>query len=187
MGATFSHTQLTNGGSQILPMIEGLQVEGALTSLSPFFGVCISPNHVLGIRFAYQQIQGMANNNEFLQHNYGGALFHRNYLALDSQGRFTLFNESSLAFAYGESQFQVGDLAGTTHTRNREMSITFHPGLSVSIMKHVSIDVSVGIGGVSLSDSRNYDGEQLIGKRTSLNTHLYINLLDISLGMTIHL
>lgn len=186
-GATISYAHLDSEDSQILPMVDGLQIEGSLTRISPFFGVCIAQNQVLGARLAYQAIGGMVDEAHLTQHSYAAAIFHRNYIGLDPQGRFALYNETRLEFAFGQNHFRVGNQAIDHYTKNRRLDITFHPGLAVYIMDHVSMDVSVGIGGVSLSDSRSYDGDQLLGRRTSLNTNFRINLLDISLGITVHL
>ena len=203
-GATLSYAHLDSDDSQFLLMIDGLQAECSMTRISPFFGVSYAKNQVLGARFAYQMIRGKVDNvsiqagdNEdysftlsnvdMLQRSYAGALFHRAYIGLDLQGRFALYNETRVEFAFGHNQFNFGGEALNQYTKNRQVGITFHPGVAVCIMNNVSMHASVGIGGVRLSDSRVFDGEQMLGKRTAMNANFRLNLLDISLGITLHL
>lgn len=203
-GATLSYAQLDSNDSQFMLMIDGLQAKCSMTRISPFFGVSYAKNQVLGVRFAYQQIGGSVDNvsiqagdNEdytftlsnvdLQQRSYSGALFHRAYIGLDLRGRFALYNETRVELAFGHNQFNFGGEALDQYTKNRQVGITFHPGVAVCIMNNVSMHASVGIGGVQLSDSRVFDGEQLLGKRTAMNANFRLNLLDISLGITLHL
>lgn len=203
-GATLSYAHLDSDDSQFMLMIDGLQAECSMTQISPFFGVSYAKNQVLGARFAYQMIRGTVDNvslqagdNEdytftlsnvdLLQRSYAGALFHRAYIGLDLQGRFALYNETRVEFSFGHNQFSFGGEALDQYTKNRQVGITFHPGVAVCIMNNVSMHASVGIGGVRLSDSRVFDGGQMIGKRTAMNANFRLNLLDISLGITLHL
>lgn len=201
-GATFSYAQLDSEDSQFLMMVDGLQAACTVMSISPFVALSYAKNRVFGARFSYQMLEGtiddasfLVGNNEdysfslnnvhFLQQSYSSALLHRSYVGLDARGRFALFNETRVEFAFGQGQFRSGSETLKYHTKNRQLNISFHPGLSVCILNNLSIDASVGIGGVRLSDSRVFDGDELLGERTALNTHFRLNLLDISLGITL--
>ena len=203
-GATLSYAHLDSDDSQFMLMIDGLQAECSMTRISPFIGVSYAKNQVLGARFAYQLTRGKVDNvsiqagdNEdytftlsnvdLRQRSYAGALFHRAYIGLDLRGRFALYNETRVEFAFGRNEFSYGQTALDQYTKNRQVGITFHPGVAVCIMNNVSMHASVGIGGVRLSDSRVYDGAEMIGKRTAMNANFRLNLLDISLGITLHL
>ena len=203
-GATLSYAHLDSDDSQFMLMIDGLQAECSMTRISPFIGVSYAKNQVLGARFAYQLTRGKVDNvsiqagdNEdytftlsnvdLQQRSYAGALFHRAYIGLDLRGRFALYNETRVEFAFGRNEFSYGQTALDQYTKNRQVGITFHPGVAVCIMNNVSMHASVGIGGVRLSDSRVYDGAEMIGKRTAMNANFRLNLLDISLGITLHL
>lgn len=203
-GATLSYAHLDSDDSQFMLMIDGLQADCSMTRISPFFGVSYAKNQVLGALFAYQQTRGKVDNvsiqagdNEdytftlsnvnLQQRSYAGALFHRAYIGLDLRGRFALYNETRVEFAFGRNEFSYGSTALDQYTKNRKVGITFHPGVAICIMNNVSMHASVGIGGVQLSDSRVYDGAEMIGKRTAMNANFRLNLLDISLGITLHL
>ncbi len=203
-GATLSYAHLDSDDSQFMLMIDGLQADCSMTRISPFFGVSYAKNQVLGARFAYQQASGKVDNvsiqagdNEdytftlsnvdLQQRSYAGALFHRAYIGLDLRGRFALYNETRVEFAFGRNEFSYGQTTLDQYTKNRQVGITFHPGVAVCIMNNVSMHASVGIGGVRLSDSRVFDGAEMIGKRTAMNANFRLNLLDISLGITLHL
>lgn len=203
-GATLSYAHLDSDDSQFMLMIDGLQADCSMTRISPFIGVSYAKNQVLGARFAYQLTRGKVDNvsiqagdNEdytftlsnvdLQQRSYAGALFHRAYIGLDLRGRFALYNETRVEFAFGRNEFSYGQTALDQYTKNRQVGITFHPGVAVCIMNNVSMHASVGIGGVRLSDSRVYDGAEMIGKRTAMNANFRLNLLDISLGITLHL
>lgn len=203
-GATLSYAHLDSDDSQFMLMIDGLQAECSMTRISPFIGVSYAKNQVLGARFAYQLTRGKVDNvsiqagdNEdytftlsnvdLLQRSYAGALFHRAYIGLDLRGRFALYNETRVEFAFGRNEFSYGSNTLDQYTKNRQVGITFHPGVAVCIMNNVSMHASVGIGGVRLSDSRVFNGAEMIGKRTAMNANFRLNLLDISLGITLHL
>lgn len=203
-GATLSYAHLNSDDSQYLLMIDGLQAECSMTRISPFIGVSYAKNQVLGARFAYQLTRGNVdhvelqvgdsedysfalNNVDIEQRNYAGALFHRAYLGLDLRGRFALFNETRVEFAFGRNTFSYDGKGLDQYTKNRQVGVTFHPGVAVCIMNNVSMHASIGIGGVRLSDSRVYDNGEMMGKRTAMNANFRINLTDISLGITLHL
>lgn len=203
-GATLSYAHLNSADSQYLLMISGLDAECSMTRISPFIGVSYAKNQVLGARFAYQLTRGRVDNvslqvgdNEDYtfslsdvnveQREYAGALFHRAYIGLDLRGRFALYNETRVEFAFGRNTFSYGGENLDQYTKNRQVGVTFHPGVAVCIMNNVSMHASVGIGGVRLSDSRVYDAQGMIGKRTAMNANFRINLTDISLGITLHL
>lgn len=203
-GATLSYAHLDSNDSQFMLMIDGLEAQCSMTRISPFFGVSYAKNQVLGARFAYQQTRGKVDNvslqagdNEdytftlsnvdLAQRSYAGALFHRAYIGLDLRGRFALYNETRIELSFGRNTFSYGDKALDQYTKNRQVGVTFHPGVAVCIMNNVSMHASIGVGGVRLSDSRVYDGAEMIGKRTAMNANFRINLTDISLGITLHL
>lgn len=203
-GATLSYAHLNSDDSQFLLMIDGLQAECSMTRISPFVGVSYAKNQVLGARFAYQLTRGKVDNVslqvgdsedysftlndvDIEQRSYAGALFHRAYLGLDLRGRFALFNETRIEFSFGRNTFSYDGKGLDQYTKNRQVGVTFHPGVAVCIMNNVSMHASIGVGGVRLSDSRVYEGAEMMGKRTAMNANFRINLTDISLGITLHL
>lgn len=203
-GATLSYAHLDSDDSQYMLMIDGLDAECSMTRISPFFGVSYAKNQVLGARFAYQLTRGKVDNvslqagdNEDYtislsdvdveQRSYAGALFHRAYLGLDLRGRFALFNETRIEFSTGRNTFSFNGKGLDQYTRNRKVGITFHPGAAICIMNNVSMHASIGVGGVRFTNSRVYDGAEMIGKRTAMNANFRINITDISLGITLHL
>lgn len=203
-GATLSYAHLNSDDSQYLLMIDGLQAECSMTRISPFIGISYAKNQVLGARFAYQLTRGKVDHVELQvgdsedysfalsdvdieQRSYAGALFHRAYIGLDLRGRFALFNETRIELSFGRNRFNYGEKTLDQYTKNRQVGVTFHPGVAVCIMNNVSMHASIGVGGVRLSDSRVYDGAEMIGKRTAMNANFRINLTDISLGITLHL
>ena len=203
-GITISYAHLDSNDSQYLLMISGLDAELAMTQLSPFIGISYAKNQVIGAQFVYQRIKGavdnvslrLGSNEDYsftlkdvnIQHqSYTAALFHRAYLGLDLRGRFALFNETRVGVSLGKQIFSYNSTTLDQYTRNREVSITFHPGFAACIMNNVSLHASVGVGGVRLNNSRVYDNNEVIGKRTAANANFRINLTDISLGITLHL
>lgn len=203
-GVALSYANLDSNDSQFMLMIDGLDAKCSMTRISPFIGVSYAKNQVLGARFAYQTTQGKVDNvslqagdNEdytftlsnvdLSQRSYAGALFHRAYIGLDLRGRFALYNETRVEFTYGQNSFSYGENTLDQYTKNRQVGVTFHPGVAVCIMNNVSMHASVGIGGVRLSDSRIFDGAEMIGKRMAMNANFRLNLMDISLGITLHL
>lgn len=203
-GVTLSYAHLDSDDSQYLLMINGLDADCAMTQISPFIGVSYAKNQVIGAQFAFQRIRGSVDNvslqlgsNEdysftlndvnLHQQSYTAALFHRAYIGLDLRGRFALYNETRIGVSFSKQTFAYNATTLNQYTRDREVSISFHPGVAACIMNNVSLHASVGFGGVRLNNSRVYDNNEIIGKRTAMNANFRINLTDISLGITLHL
>ncbi len=203
-GAQVSYSYFSSSDSEYLLLLNGLDASGSVTRVTPFVGYFYHRNQCLGVQFAYRQLRGdighadikFGSNEDYsfslsdasvLQRTYSAAMFHRAYIGLDLKGRFALYNETRIEFATGRTRFSYDENYMDMYTRNRQTSVTFHPGLAVFVMNNMSIHASIGVGGVHFNSARIYDGGEVVGKRSSVLADFRLNLTDITVGMTLHL
>lgn len=203
-GAQLSYAYFSSSDSEYLLLVNGLNASGSVTRVTPFIGYFYHRNQCLGVQFAYRHLRGdidsadikFGDNDDYsfsltgvhlLQRTYSAAMFHRAYIGLEPKGRFALYNETRIEFSFGRTQFSYDENYTDMYTRNRQTSVTFHPGLAVFVMNNMSIHASIGVGGVHFNSARIHDGGRVVGKRSSVLADFRLNLTDITVGMTLHL
>jgi len=203
-GAQISYAYFSSSDSEYFLLLKGLNASGSFTRVTPFIGYFYHRNQCLGVQFAYRRLKGdidhadikFGSNEDYSfslsdvrvsQRTYSAAMFHRAYIGLEPKGRFALYNETRIEFASGRTRFSYDENYTDMYTRNRQTSVTFHPGLAVFVMNNMSIHASIGVGGVHFNSARIYDGGGVVGKRSSVLADFRLNLTDITVGMTLHL
>lgn len=206
-GLTASYGTLSSEDSQFWVFIEGIDAEGAITTVKPFFGYFYRDNRCVGLRLGYQYINGDLGNltldlgeqndislgiggMQFLSNNYSVSAFHRSYFAIDSKGQFGVFAEIECDAQFGSSNF-INSSSGETQTTksdNIKLGLNFNPGVAIYVFPSVCATVSVGLGGVKYSHIKQYDAEGVeTGSRSASKMQFRVNLADIHFGMVIHL
>ena len=117
-------------------------------------------------------------------------LYFRSYAGLDSKGHFGLFGEVDLSMKTGNSEFTY-ETEGTlrsTFSDDLKLSLGFNPGLAVYIFPNVCSTVSFGLGGIEYTKIKQKDANgNEIGQRTASKMRFRLNLLNIRIGVTVHL
>ena len=67
------------------------------------------------------------------------------------------------------------------------MKLSLHPGIVVFAMNNISMHVSMGIGGVSYNNTKYVKGGEVVGTRNFSKANFKLDILDISMGLAIHL
>lgn len=207
IGLTASYGTLSSEDSDFMVYLDDMNVEGALTSVKPFFGYFYRDNRLVGLRLGYQYLDAdltsmglnlgeqndISLNIEGIQltnNSYSAAIFHRSYVALDPNGRFGLFAEIEGSVQVGRGEFinTSGETPKYTESRNRKFKIGFNPGMSVYIFPSVSASISIGLGGLQYTTIEQFNeaGEK-IGSRCASKMRFRLNVADINFGMTFHL
>ncbi|MBR4994852.1 MAG: hypothetical protein IKY82_02195 [Alistipes sp.] len=206
-GLTASYGTLTSEDSQFWMYLDNINVEGAITTVKPFFGYFYRDNRCVGLRLGYQYIDGnlgsmaldLGEQNDislsiagmqFDSNNFSTALFHRSYFAIDPKGQFGVFAEVEAAAQFGSSNFANNSGAESKFSKsdNLKLSLGFNPGVAVYIFPSVCATISVGLGGVRYTHITQYDADGVkTGARTASKMQFRINLADIHFGMVVHL
>lgn len=207
IGLTASYGTISSEDSDFMVYLDNMNVEGAMTSVKPFFGYFYRDNRLIGLRLGYQYLDGdlgslnldLGEQNDItmniegmqlINHSYSVAAFHRSYVALDSHGQFGLFAEieGSMQFGRGEFINESGDTPKYTESKNMKFKVGFNPGIAVYIFPSVCATVSIGLGGLQYTSVQQYnDAGEKVGSRRASKMQFRLNVADINFGMTFHL
>lgn len=207
MGLTASYGTISSEDTDFWIVLDNIDASGTVATVKPFFGYFYRDNNCLGIRFGYRKVDGTLGNAGFdlgdkndisfsvsdmdcSSSDFSVGLFHRSYTGLDPKGRFGLFAELDLSYSAGTSRFTYvsGEETHYTRSKNTKLKLAFNPGVAVYIFPNVCGTLSFGLGGIQYARVRQFDeaGNQT-GSRSASKMRFRLNLLDINIGMVIHL
>ena len=166
IGFAASYGTLTSDDTDLMLILDGIDMKGSVFTLNPSFGYFIKDNICLGVRFGYTRTQGTlghvslnlgsANDISMSLSDVGfknrmttmGA-FMRSYAGVDPKGHFGLFGELELMFRMGTSVFSYAPEGGVKSTdgSNMQVRIAFSSGVAVYIFPNVCCTLSFGLGG----------------------------------------
>lgn len=204
-GISASYTGFNSDESDLLLLIKDFNFTGSLFGVDPYVGYFVADNQCIGVKLGYSATKGNLGNFALdiiegmnialtnLEYNaafYSAGIFHRAYLGLTPGGQLGIFNETNLTFRNGVSHFIRGnEESGTTDTKtiSNEIVLGLSPGIAVFIMDNVSASVSVGILGLNYKYNKQYVGQEFIGEYSSSGANFQINILNINIGITVHI
>ncbi|MBR6757882.1 MAG: hypothetical protein IKM35_05365 [Bacteroidaceae bacterium] len=204
-GITASYTGYNSQDSDIALLIKDFNFTGSLFGIHPFVGYFVSDNNCIGVKLGYSttganlgkiNIDIMEDMNIALPNMaynakiYSAGIFHRAYLGLSRNGQVGVFNETSLTFESGTSHFIRGDEETgiqDTKTVSNQIALGLNPGISVFVLNNVSANVSVGILGLNYKQSKQYTNNIETGMYRSSGANFKINILNINIGITVHI
>lgn len=207
IGFAASYGTLTSDDTDLMLILDGIDMKGSVFTLNPSFGYFIKDNICLGVRFGYTRTQGTlghvslnlgsANDISMSLSDVGfknrmttmGA-FMRSYAGVDPKGHFGLFGELELMFRMGTSVFSYAPEGGVKSTdgSNMQVRIAFSSGVAVYIFPNVCCTLSFGLGGFQFSKVNQKDAAgNVTGSRQASKLLLRPNLADIKIGLNFHL
>lgn len=203
VGAQVSHISFSSGNSEYLLIVQNLDANGSITQIAPYVGYAYRDNRSIGIKLQYASANGSIREGDlnFLSddlnfsvedidahmNSFQTAIYHRSYIGLDDRGRIGLFNDISLSYTNGKTVFTYNAETADTYARSNQLKLSLHPGIVVFAMNNVSTHVSMGIGGVSFNNTKYIKAGEVIGTRNHSQAKFKLNVLDINIGLTIHL
>lgn len=203
VGAQVSHVSFSSNDSEYLLIVQNLDANGAITKVAPFVAYSYHDNRSIGVKMEYSSANGSIHEGDLdflsddLQFNFENihanmssfqtAIYHRSYIGLDDRGRIGLFSDVSLSYSNSKTVFTYDAETADTHTRSNQLKLSLHPGIVVFAMNNVSTHVSMGIGGVSFNNTKYIKAGEVIGTRNYSQAKFKLNVLDINIGLTIHL
>lgn len=202
LGAQLSHVSLSSDNSEFMLLINGLNANASITKIAPFFAYSYHNNRSIGMRIQYTAASGYINQAEYdLLGNLDGSIedigaeltaiqasvYHRSYLGLDNKGRIGVFADIALSYANRKNVFAYNATTENCHARTHQVKLSLHPGIVVFAMNNISTHVSMGIGGVSYNHTNLRENGKTIGTRDYSQAKFKLDIMDISVGLSIHL
>lgn len=207
VGLSASYGTLSTADTDIGLILDNIKLSGSIVTVKPAFGFFYRDNNSIGLRLGYSYIAGGLDNfslnlgeqNDvslslgniaYKNNTYSVGLFHRTYVALDRRGKFSFFADWELAGSFGRSEFSYksGETWSTGISDVYKCKLSFNPGVAVYIFPNVCAAVSIGLGGLQYTHTRQLDGDyNFTGKRNYSNLRFRLNLTDINIGVNFHL
>ena len=207
LGLSASYGTLSTADTDIGLSLDNIKLSGSIVTVKPAFGFVYHDNNSIGLRLGYSYIAGGLDNfslnlgeqNDvslslgniaYKNNTYSVGLFHRTYVALDRRGKFSFFADWELAGSFGRSEFSYksGETWSTGISDVYKCKLSFNPGVAVYIFPNVCAAVSIGLGGLQYTHTRQLDGDyNFTGKRNYSNLRFRLNLTDINIGVNFHL
>ena len=208
LGLTASYGRVDSENSDIMLLLNGIDVGLRSTTIRPFFAYAYKDNRAVGLRMGYELIKGNLSNidaslgliaegmedlsiGDIGLHNesYSWSLFHRNYLGLDRRGIVGVILETELLVKNGTTQFMSGgEDVSASLSRNFSAQLNVNPGLGIYVFPQVCVTATVGIGGLRYNNIRQYDDAgAVIGRRDHSSCAFKLNITNIQIGVVAHL
>lgn len=203
-GLTASYMGYNSDDSDIALIIKDFNFTGSMFGIHPFVGYFIKDNNCIGVKLGYSATTADLNNFNldimedldislsnlsYSAQYYSAGIFYRTYVGITPGGQFGVFNETSLTFTSGTSIFARGlnENRSETRTLSTEIALGISPGISVFILDNISANVSVGILGLNYKQCRQYTDNVETGSYKSSGANFKINILNINIGITVHI
>lgn len=203
-GLTASYGQLSTNDIEVLSMLTDVSLKGVTYSIKPSVSWFFSNNQSVGMKIIYTRsdlnlgslgldidadMSFKLRDVHYRSETYSAAISYRNYVGLDRNKRFAVFNEADLSFESGTSHFGrlYNDMPRETRTRINQVALNFSPGVCVFVMENVSFNLSFGVFGLKLrSEHQSTDGIDE-GSRLSSGANFRFNLFNINFGLGVHI
>ena len=201
-GITASYGELNTDDVQVLSILKDVDFNGKMYSIRPYLSYFIRNNQSVGLKFNYNR--GIADlgrlavdfdddlnftlrDVSYYQQSFGIGAFYRNYVGLNHNGRFSIFNEVELGFSSGSSRFRrlYNSEPRDTRTTSTEVSLNFSPGVCVFIQEYVSFNVSFGVFGLKMRKEKQLTNGIDEGSRFTSGANFRFNIFNINFGMMV--
>ncbi|WP_053406016.1 outer membrane beta-barrel protein [Persicobacter sp. CCB-QB2] len=188
---SFSTRNAKNEDQIIQTVLDQRKYDFSMGALGGYF---IKDNFSVGLGFGYNRgenertIQGDPNNTlaQSLNQSYVTTAFIRNYLPLDGQGRFALFNQTNFYYENGKrlNVSTVGPEINKSLTDFHEIGLGIQPGMVAFISDGFSFEVSVGLLGLNVSKETGRENYEEVTEITRSNFDFRISLLQLNMGVS---
>lgn len=203
LGMQVSHVSLSSNNSEYMLLLNNIDANGAITKIAPFIAYSYKNNRSIGLRLQYSTASGNVEQGDldFLSDDlnfhiedihanltsYQAAIYHRSYIGLDNRGRIGLFSDIMLGYTNSKTGFVYNAETKDAYAKTQQVKLSLHPGIVIFAMNNVSMHVSMGIGGVSYNNTKYIKEGVVIGTRDYSKANFKLDILDISMGLSIHL
>lgn len=204
VGFQFLWAQMDASNLQALAMVSGATGKAGFGNIAPSFMYAYANNNAIGVRLSYSMVDVKMTSGQVKlltddltlkldaldtkMNVYGGSVFNRSWFGLDKNGRFALFADVDLGYAYSDTKSSSGK--AITHS----IGLTFSPGLEIFVMNNLSLYFSLSFANISYDNSKSYrwvegvegvsDGHwDQTGDSNRFNFKVRFNIIDLHLGL----
>ncbi|MBR5836868.1 MAG: hypothetical protein IKY66_12030 [Bacteroidales bacterium] len=199
-GLAVMYADFSSDDSDYMLILQGLNAKASLFKAAPEAAYSFADNHAVGVRFQYVNVNGMVDtatadllgnldmsveNLNAMSRSLSASVFQRTYVGLDNQGRVGIFWDYILAMSRTQSQFYAGE-SSSAYSIKKKLNLAFAPGFVYFPMNNVSVQASISLAELSYSNMTAYDDGSVVGVRNAWKAQANLNLLGISMGITVH-
>lgn len=201
-GITASYGELQTEDISVLSLLKDLNFKGKIYSVKPYISYFVRSNQAVGLKLDYsrgiadlgklaidfdEDLNFSLRDVSYYQQSLAASFLYRNYVGLDHNGRFGIFNEVELAFGSGSSRFKriFNSEPRDTKTISTQGSLNFSPGVCVFIQDYVSFNVSFGVFGLKWRHERQSTDGIDEGSRTTSGANFRFNIFNINFGLMV--
>lgn len=201
-GITASYGELQTEDISVLSILKDLNFKGKIYSVKPYISYFVRSNQSVGLKLDYsrgiadlgklaidfdEDLNFALRDVSYYQQSLAASMFYRNYVGLDTNGRFGIFNEIDLAFGSGSSRFKriFNSEPRDTKTIVTQGSLNFSPGLCVFIQDYISFNVAFGVFGLKWRHEEQSTNGVDEGSRTTSGANFRFNIFNINFGLMV--
>ena len=210
-GASFSYGTYDIGNSTddfgykaMFGLLDGISGNIVTGGVSPHASYFVMDNLSVGARFDYNRtkfdigsanlslMEDMAfgiNDFHYLKDAYLGAVFARYFIPFGTSRRFAMFTELRASGGYAQSEtYKLTELdKHGTYQDIYDFEIGVIPGLCAFVTNEVALEVAVGLVGLNYQKVVQKTDNVGVSVMESSGANFKINLLNISLGISVYL
>lgn len=209
LGLTASYGTLKSDNSDLMLLLDGINVGLRTASINPFFAYAYRDNRAVGMRFGYDLINGDLGNVDvnigliadgmenmglgdlkLRNESFSCAFFHRNFIGLDRRGIVGVIMEAELKVKSGNTLITSGEgeEASSSLSRNFAAKLNFNPGMGIYVFPQVCVTCTVGVGGISYNNIRQFNAAgEVVGRRDHSSMKFKVDITNIQIGIVAHL
>ena len=210
-GASFSYSTYDIGNNYedagfkaLFGLVNGIHGNVVSGGVSPHVSYFVTDNLAIGGRFNFKRTKfdvGGANLSvsdlsfsikdvHYMKDAYNGAIFARYFIPFGTSRRFAMFAELAASGGYAEAQSyninEHGEKNGT-HQDIYDFEIGVIPGICAFVTDEIALEVSVGLVGLNYQKVLQRTNQIETSVMESSGANYKINLLNISLGISIYI
>lgn len=203
-GITAYYGEFDADDVQLLSYFQDFNFKGSMFSVNPYVSYFVAHNQAIGMKLGYSRnkfdleslsvdidddINFTLKDVDYHTESYSAALFYRRYIGLDNGRRFAIFSDTELEFSNGNGTFSrlIDDEPKETRTITTKASLNFSPGVCVFIQEYVSFSLSFGVFGVYYKNESQRTNGIEEGSRSSCGASFKFNLLNLNMGVAVHI
>lgn len=201
-GITASYGSLDTRDIQVLSVLDNFNFKGSIYSIKPSVSYFLGHNQSVGFRFNItngkadlaslsmdvdDDMSFAINDVSYHTRSSQWGFFYRNYVGLNRSKLFAVFNEVSLDYGTGTSNFKryYNDELFNTRTLSTMASLNFSPGVCVFLQDHVAFNLSFGVFGIRYNQEKQETNGVDEGKRISSGANFRFNIFNINFGLMV--
>lgn len=201
VGGTAKYSQHINDKYNFL-VISNINTDGYAVSVNPKVLYTFRDNMAVGLKGSYKRnmfdlssaelavagVEMSAKDCYQIQHKFGVYGVFRAYIPFGNSKRVAMFADLQLGGSYkqGKAFNAGGDNVLGTYNQAYSLELAVDPGLIAFLTERLSLEVNVGIFGVSYSWSNQSTNQVNLGYTESTSAGFMVNLLSLGVGLSYH-